>query len=249
MHQELNYNTSFISTNLKNKNLSKLDLESKKILILGGSSGFGKSIYNYLTQKNISVFSAGRSKNNHLEIDMKKKSFVKRLTKFCLKKNINTLIVTAANHFLDFNNPDIFNKKYQRNLYMNSFYLYDLVTQLNSYKSNVNSIILFTAEGGWSGSPISHINYNLSKTLLNSIIFHISQSRLVNCICGIDPGEAKTKMNKSSTESPDKCIPMILRLIENMSNYPENINGTFFHVDGRHLSFLKKPPCTKTLDL
>ena len=81
---------------------------------------------------------------------MRKKSFVKKLTKLCIKKNINTIIISAATDFLDFDHPDIFNRKYQRNLYMNSFYLYDLATQLNFYKSNVKSIILFTAEGGWS---------------------------------------------------------------------------------------------------
>tara|TARA_Y100001970_G_C14175145_1_gene826521 strand:+ start:168 stop:926 length:759 start_codon:yes stop_codon:yes gene_type:complete len=248
MHQELNYNQSIINTNINKINLNKIRNFKENILVLGGSSGYGKSIFKFLKRKGIVVFKAGLSKSNDLEIDLRKKSFAKKLRRFCQKKDINILIISAATDFLDFSDPDIFNKDYQKNLYMNSFFLMDFVKEINNYKNNINSIIVFTAEGAWSGFPFSHINYNLSKTILNSIVFHISEAKLVNCICAIDPGEAKTKMNKYSKENPNKCIPMIIKLIVAMKKIPHEISGSFFHIDGRHLSFLKKAPYKKILE-
>tara|TARA_Y100001970_G_scaffold227413_1_gene281376 strand:- start:1043 stop:1792 length:750 start_codon:yes stop_codon:yes gene_type:complete len=248
MHQELIYNQSIISSQIDRIDLSELKDFNKRVLIIGGSSGYGKSIYKFLKRKDIKVFKAGRAKENDLVIDLRKKSFAKKLRRFCQEKNINILIISAATDFLDFVYPNIFDKKYQKNLYMNSYYLLDFVYELNNHKNNINSIIVFTAEGAWSGLPMSHINYNLSKTILNSIVFHISEAKLVNCICAIDPGEAKTKMNKVSTENPDKCLPMIINLIQIMNKIPNEVSGSFFHIDGRHLSFLKKSPYKQVLD-
>jgi len=249
MHNELIYSRSIFNSNINNIELGELEQKGYKFLIIGGSSGYGKSIINFLKKNKLKVYSAGRSKLNDFKIDLSKKTSSKKIRKVCLKHKINIIIITSATSFLDHNYPDIFNKKYQKSFYLNSFYLYDLTREIQKHKVEIKAIIAFTSEAGWSGSPKSHINYNLSKTLLNSIIFHISESKLVNCICGLDPGEARTRMNYLSKENPNKCLPMLIQVIKFMLNSPKQISGSFFHVDGRHLSFLKKSPFLKALDL
>ena len=247
MHKNLIYGQSIINSSVNDVDLKEIKQNKFTPLVIGGSSGYGKSIFNFLKKNNINVFSAGRSNKNDFKLDLSKKSCSKQIRELCSKHKINVIIISAATDFLNHTHPDIFNKAYQKSFYMNTFYLYDLSIELQKHKVKIDAIIVFTAEGGWSGGPQSHINYNLSKTLLNSIVFHVSESKIVKCICAIDPGTAKTRMNNISKENPDKCLPMLFKIIKFMLQNPNEISGSFFHTDGRHLSFLKKSPFLKTL--
>ena len=60
----------------------------------------------------------------------------------------------------------------------------------------------------------------------------------------LDPGEARTEMNRTSIVSPYAVVSMALILLSHPEGGP---NGRFFSRDGRHLSFGYTEPYRKPL--
>lgn len=105
--------------------------------------------------------------------------------------------------------------------------------------SKIARILFFTSGAGWADTDGFGL-YNISKAAVNSLSMSMAkeyQSKFpdkvisINCI---NPGEAKTEMNASSSISAYSICSMVLTLLSTEKNIP---NGHFFHRDGRHLRF------------
>jgi NAD(P)-dependent dehydrogenase (short-subunit alcohol dehydrogenase family) len=105
-------------------------------------------------------------------------------------------------------------------------------------------VLLFSSAAGWSDTP-GFGPYNLTKAALNNLGMSLAAeasraypSRDIQ-INVLEPGEARTEMNKGSLRSPYAVVTMTLALLSHPAGGP---NGHFFHRDGRHLSFANSPP-------
>jgi gluconate 5-dehydrogenase len=100
-------------------------------------------------------------------------------------------------------------------------------------------ILFVTSEAGWAFTP-GFGPYNITKAALNSLAASTAAEyadRYPNLdvqINALIPGEARTEMNRSSTESPYSATCMALTLLSHPEGGP---NGKFFHRDGRHFNF------------
>jgi len=100
-------------------------------------------------------------------------------------------------------------------------------------------VIFVTSEAGWASTP-GFGTYNISKAALNSLAASMAAeySSKIPCLDlqmnVLVPGEARTEMNQTSSESPYSAVSMALMLLSHPKDGP---NGRFFHKDGRHLSF------------
>jgi NAD(P)-dependent dehydrogenase (short-subunit alcohol dehydrogenase family) len=102
-------------------------------------------------------------------------------------------------------------------------------------------IVFMTSEAGWASTP-GVGPYNISKAALNSL----GTSLAAECaqrfsdrdiqINVLIPGEARTEMNRGSSDSPYTVVPMTLALLSHPAGGP---NGYFFHRDGRHFAFAR----------
>lgn len=114
-------------------------------------------------------------------------------------------------------------------------------------KAKEARIIFMSSEAGWAFTPGFGI-YNVSKCALNNLAASFAAELKASCsdvdvqVNTLVPGQAKTEMNKTSTESPFAVVPMALLLLSAPSGGP---NGAFFHRDGRHLSFAYAAPYDK----
>lgn len=100
-------------------------------------------------------------------------------------------------------------------------------------------VIFMSSEAGWAATP-GFGPYNISKSAVNTL----GASLAAECsahfpghdvqINVLVPGEARTEMNRGSTESPYSVVSMALTLL---SHPPGGPNGCFFHRDGRHMDF------------
>ena len=105
-------------------------------------------------------------------------------------------------------------------------------------------MVFFSSEAGWASTP-GFGPYNVSKSAVNTL----GTSFAAECaarypdkdvqINVLVPGEARTEMNRGSTESPYSVVNMVLALL---SHPPQGPNGCFFHRDGRHLTFAYTAP-------
>lgn len=107
------------------------------------------------------------------------------------------------------------------------------------HRAPVARILFFSSGAGWANTEGLAL-YNISKAALNSLSTSMAieyQSRFpdqkisINCI---NPGEARTEMNRTSQESPDTICRMVFTIISTTQNIP---NGRFFHRDGGSLRF------------
>jgi gluconate 5-dehydrogenase len=104
-------------------------------------------------------------------------------------------------------------------------------------------MILLTSEAGWASTP-GHGPYNVTKSALNTL----GASFAAECAARhphadvqiniLNPGEARTEMNRGSATSPYTAACMTLVLLSHPAGGP---NGCFFHRDGRHLNFAYSP--------
>jgi NAD(P)-dependent dehydrogenase (short-subunit alcohol dehydrogenase family) len=110
-------------------------------------------------------------------------------------------------------------------------------------------IIFMSSEAGWAFTP-GFGPYNISKSAVNTLGASIAaecsahfpdQNVQINVLV---PGEARTEMNRGSTESPYSVVSMTLALL---THPPKGPNGCFFHRDGRHLTFGYSDAYTKDL--
>ena len=114
--------------------------------------------------------------------------------------------------------------------------------------SHVRALFI-TSEAGWTSTPGFGM-YNVSKAALNSLT-HSMAKEYARSLPGEDiqmnalvPGEARTEMNQTSTQSPYAVVSMALILLSYPTGGP---NGKFFHRDGRHLGFGHTNPYDKSL--
>ncbi len=110
-------------------------------------------------------------------------------------------------------------------------------------------MVFMTSEAGWAFTP-GFGPYNTTKAALNNLAASLAaecaaryaeKDVQVNVLV---PGEARTEMNRGSTESPYSVVCMTLALLSHPAGGP---NGCFFHRDGRHLAFAYAPPYSKSL--
>lgn len=110
-------------------------------------------------------------------------------------------------------------------------------------------IVFMTSEAGWADTP-GFGPYNLSKAAVNNL----GASLAAECaarypdkdvqINVLVPGEARTEMNRGSSESPWSAVCLTLLLLSHPAGGP---NGRFFHRDGRHLGFGYAKPFPRSL--
>jgi len=100
-------------------------------------------------------------------------------------------------------------------------------------------MVFMSSEAGWAFTP-GFGPYNASKAAVNSLgasfaaecaARYLDKDVQINVLV---PGEARTEMNRGSTESPWSVVNMTLLLLSYPAGGP---NGCFFHRDGRHLGF------------
>jgi len=103
-------------------------------------------------------------------------------------------------------------------------------------KSKHPTLVLFTSTAGWS-SQEGWSQYNISKTLINSLITNLgSETQNSNFkVFGINPWEARTKMNTGSHYDPTHIIPLIQSILFLRDEYQ---SGSIFTPDGNNNIFL-----------
>jgi NAD(P)-dependent dehydrogenase (short-subunit alcohol dehydrogenase family) len=110
-------------------------------------------------------------------------------------------------------------------------------------------VVLLTSEAGWASTP-GVGPYNMTKAALNSLgtslaaeaaAAHPGADIQINIL---NPGEARSEMNKGSSVSPFSAVAMTLALL---SHPPGGPNGCFFARDGRHLGFAYAQPWSRPL--
>ena len=100
-------------------------------------------------------------------------------------------------------------------------------------------MVLLTSEAGWAATP-GFGPYNISKAALNALGMSIAaETAAQNSAADVqinvlNPGEARSEMNRGSTVSPYTAVAMTLALLSHPLGGP---NGYFFARDGRHLEF------------
>lgn len=100
-------------------------------------------------------------------------------------------------------------------------------------------IVFMSSEAGWASTP-GFGPYNVSKSAVNTLGVSLAAECIAHFpahdvqINVLVPGEARTEMNRGSSESPHSVVSMTLTLLSHPAGGP---NGYFFHRDGRHLAF------------
>ena len=237
MHNRLDYNQS-ISV------ISKFETTDtpSSLLVVGGSSGYGRALKDHFLSREWIVNSAGLSSRNDYQIDLQSEHCVNELALKVMNGKYEYLVITAATAFLgDQWESQGYDRTYISKMHLNAFCLWTLCRQLSKLDYMPNAIILFTSEAAWSQSPKSHLHYNLSKSILNTLIINMYECYNLVCI-GVDPGEARTRMNRNSQRSPSTIIPIIEWIFAMSKKRPEDLAGKFFHSDGRCLSYSKSAP-------
>lgn len=112
-------------------------------------------------------------------------------------------------------------------------------------------VVLLTSAAGWSGTAGFGV-YNVSKAALNALCASLA-GELARDHAGfdiqvnaVDPGEARSEMNRGSDADPLCAASMILHLLAQSWGGP---NGCFFHRDGRHLGFGDAQPYPVPLEV
>jgi NAD(P)-dependent dehydrogenase (short-subunit alcohol dehydrogenase family) len=110
-------------------------------------------------------------------------------------------------------------------------------------------IVLLTSEAGWASTP-GFGPYNVSKAALNALgtslakeaaAAHPEADIQINIL---NPGEARTEMNRGSEVSPYAAVAMTIALLSHPRGGP---NGHLFARDGRHLAFAYALPWERSL--
>ena len=235
MHRELLYSQSESSVSFDRLS-TRL---TGNVLIVGVTSGFGSVIRKDLERIGLRVITAGRSGESDLFVDLTDANSTENLARVCRRENVKAVIVTAATAFLDSSPEDFtFDTAYLGKLHLNGLFLLSLARGLDREGYRPQGVIVFTSEAGWSGGPSSHIHYNISKAILNATVLNMSEAYGISVV-GIDPGEARSKMNKESVRDPREVLPMIRWILSRLMSGEANMAGKFFHSDGRSLTFCK----------
>ena len=249
---------------IRKNNIKTESFKNKNYIIFGGATGYGfeiaKNIYN--NNGNIILISRNKNKLNKAENKIVKKS---NRNKFIIKeldirnlKNLKKIYKEIKANFdkIDaviqciadpekIKNFPIINsdEKYLFDLLNINFYVNIFIFKyfINIWKSkNKTKFIFFTSKAAWSNT-LNFGLYNISKAALNSFIFSVSNEIKksknfdnIEIIC-LEPGEAKTEMNKNSEHHPSIILNVINKIL--FSN--ENLNGIFLDRFFQKQKFLK----------
>lgn len=249
---------------VKKKNIKIKNFKNKNYIIFGGTTGYGfeiaKNIYD--NNGNIILISKNKNKLNEAKNKIIKKSngnkfIIKQLdVKNC--KNIKKIYQEIKINFEKIDaiiqciaipekikNFPIINSKEKYifdmlsiNFYVNIFIFKYFLNVWNS--NNKTKLIFFTSKAAWSNT-LNFGLYNISKAALNSFVFSASNEikkfknfDKIEIIC-LEPGEAKTEMNKNSEHHPSIILNVINKIL--FSN--ENLNGIFLNRFFQKQKFLK----------
>jgi len=109
--------------------------------------------------------------------------------------------------------------------------------------------VFITSGAGWAFAS-GYGQYNVSKAALNSLTACLAEECRARYpdvdiqINGLDPGQARSEMNRGSNRSPFSVACMSLLLLSHPKGGP---NGKFFAHDGRHLEFCSSSAYDKSL--
>ena len=110
--------------------------------------------------------------------------------------------------------------------------------------------LFFSSAAGWSGEA-GFGPYNISKAAVNSLGVSLA-SECAARYPGVDvqinvlePGQARTEMNRDSSITPLVVTSMTLLLLSHPAGGP---NGRFFHRDGWHIGWGAIPPYERPLN-
>ena len=214
----------------------------KRVLIIGGTSGYGFEITLHLLKKNFEVYIASRNnfkKDNFnklksitnsfkfFEIDISNEKMVREKINLILNDGKVDLIIVSsaisnAYKYRDFpllkSNSEILKEFFEVNSLGALYTVKSLFPKITKLQRKVK-IIFFTSKAGWS--DLCHFgHYNLSKSLLHYLVLNLS-SEIRECYKDfifssfiLEPGEAQTRMNGGSTIHPKVIIPSINYIIE-----------------------------------
>ncbi len=249
---------------IRRANFKTEDYNNKNYIIFGGATGYGFEIAKYIYNNNGNIILISRNKNKLKKAKNKiviKSNSNKLIIKELDIKNLKKLRKTYKEIKVNFDKIDAviqciaIPEKLKKFPIINSKekYLFDLINInfyvnififkyfINVWTSNKKTkFIFFTSKAAWSNT-LNFGLYNISKSALNSFVFsasnEIKESKNFNkieIIC-LEPGEAKTEMNKKSEFHPSIILNSIKKIL--FSN--ENLNGIFLNRFFQKQKFLK----------
>ena len=236
----------------------------KNFIIFGGGTGYGFEIAKYIFSLGGNIILVSKNKKKLLQAKQKilvykkynNKIFTYKfdLLNFSLYPNmflkikkkfnsINAVIHCAAhpgkiNNFPILFSPDQYLKNSIKINFLSNIYMLRNFMKIFKFY-NKTKFIFFSSKAGWSDT-LGHGVYNITKSGLNSFINSASEElrnhptySKYELIC-IEPGEAKTEMNKASKTKAN----VILNVISKLLNSRKNLNGLFIDRDLNILNFL-----------
>ncbi len=115
--------------------------------------------------------------------------------------------------------------------------------------ANRARVVFMSSGAGWASTPGFGM-YNVSKAALNSLACSLADEYSNHYpdsdiqINVVEPGEALTEMNQSSSVSPYSVVSIILFLLSHAGNGP---NGKFFRKNGERVPFCSSNTYLKRL--
>lgn len=218
--------------------------KKKRVWVIGGCTGYGKEIVLFFLRKNYEViisssnplklkdFSEKHQEFKNLKtirIDLSNEAIIERVCKKILgNTGLDHIFITSAISNSNASKlPFLTEKKSKIYKYfdINSIgpwlVIKNIFPKILKFQKSIK-IYLFTSKAGWANN-INFGFYNVSKSLLHHTIINLSEEIKINYEkfkCSfflIEPGEAKTEMNKGSNISPKVIIP-IIKYLENMES-------------------------------
>ena len=242
----------------------KYNYLNKKFIIFGGGTGFGYEIAKHIFRHGGDIILISKNKEklkkarNNILLNKKYKNnifiynfnllnfenysilFKKLKKKF---KSIDFIFQCAAlpeknNYFPLLTSTNKYMKNSIKLNFLSNVYLFRNFIKFFEIKKKTR-FVFFTSRAGWSNKK-GHGVYNLTKSSLNSFVSSLSEElrfykkyKNLEVIC-LEPGEAKTEMNKGSKDNTNKILKVIILLI----NSKKNLNGLFINRELTSLTYL-----------
>lgn len=243
--------------------LQEYSFKNKNIVITGAGTGYGQALAISFLLSNANVFLIGRRmKKLKKTIEMANK--IKKIKSVAYPlvcdltdakaielvivaissskhQNIDILINCAAvaannNALLSTIEESRWDTMININLKAQWLFTKNIFTLMTNQTKRV---LFFTSGAAWANTYTYGL-YNISKAALNSLSHSLAEEykRIypnntisINCI---NPGEAKTEMNKESNISAFEICEMVFKILNTKKNIP---NGCFFHRNGESIRF------------
>lgn len=208
----------------------------KVVLITGASSGIGKSIGEFLTEKGFKVYGTSRNPKNYsnskfelLALDVRNPETIKTTINFIIKKSnrldvvINNAGVGITGPLEEIPMPEIKNN-FETNFFGPIEVMKAVLPQMRSQKLGL--IINITSIAGYMGLPFRSI-YSASKGALELITESLNMEVKpfgIN-ICNVAPGDFATNIASGRFHSP------IISGSDYENKYTQNLKTMDNHVD------------------